>query len=440
LITGRNFFDWWKGGKMSLKSAFQGLFNKKTSATYAKMLDNNYPVFSQFGQNIYASDIVQMAIDRIATEISKLQPKHIRTDPDGKQVIPKSALNRLFKFKPNPLMTTKDFLEKVIWLLYMNYNCFIYPMYKMIPDGKGGFTREYEAFYPLDPSAVTFLQDAAGTLFVKFEFRGGESFDLNYADVIHLRKKFSLNSIMGGGSNGQPDNTALLKILAVNDTVLQGLEKAVKTSMAVRGILKIATLLDDDKQQAERKRFEEAINNSESGILPMDLKGDYVDLKPNPKVIDSETLSFIQNRILFWYGVPLKIWSGEFSDNDYQAWYETTLEPIVLGLGQAFSPCVFTTTELNHGNEMVFYHRNMMYLSTQSKLELIKIAGEQGLLTDDQKLQILGYPPLEDGTGNRRTISLNYVSVLIADQYQLKKAGTLGSVLNTDTGGSDNDN
>jgi hypothetical protein len=65
----------------------------------------------------------------------------------------------------------------------------------------------------------------------------------------------------------------------------------------------------------------------------------------------------------------------------------------------------------------------MMYLSTTAKLDLIKTAGEQGLLTDDQKLAILGYPPLADGTGNRRTMSLNYIDVALANEYQLKKAG-----------------
>jgi hypothetical protein len=77
---------------------------------------------------------------------------------------------------------------------------------------------------------------------------------------------------------------------------------------------------------------------------------------------------------------------------------------------------------MNFGNEIVFYHRNMMYLSTNSKLKLIEIAGQQGLLTDDQKLAILGYPPLGDGTGARRTISLNFVSTDIADEYQLNRA------------------
>ena len=387
------------------------------------MLDGSYPVFSQFGHDVYASDVVQMAIDCIATEISKLQPRHIRTDNDGGQSTPKSSINRLFKFSPNPIMTTRDFLEKITWQLYMNYNCFIYPAYEVVTDARDQTRREYTAFYPLNPTSVTFLQDNRGNLYVKMDFACGESFTFNYQDIIHLRKKFSVNDVMGGGHNGYPDNRALLKVLNINETVIDGLGKAIKTSLQVRGILKINTMLDDEKQQAERKRFEKAIESGKTGILPMDLKGEYINIKPDPKIIDKDTMAFIQDKILNWYGVPLKILSGDFTDEDYQAWYEKTLEAIVISLGQAFSRGVFTDSQLNHGNEMVFYHRNMMYLSTKSKLELIKIAGEQGLLTDDQKLHILGYPPLLNGVGKRRTISLNYVSTEIADEYQLKRAG-----------------
>jgi HK97 family phage portal protein len=409
---------------LSLRSFFSGLLKgNNQQMTYAKMLDGYSPIFSQFGRDIYASDVVQMAVDCIASEISKLQPRHIRTDSNGMQTTPKSSLNRLFKFAPNPMMTTHDFLEKIIWLLYKNYNAFIYPMHDLITDGRGNVTRDYIAFYPLNPTTVTFLQDAANQMFVKMDFASGASFTLNYNDVIHLRKKFSSNDIMGGGANGQPDNAALLKVLDINNTVTEGLGKAIKASLGIRGILKIATLLDDEKQQAERKRFEDAIASSGSGILPMDLKGEYIPIQIDPKIIDKDTMEFIQNKILNWYRVPLKILSGSFNDEEYQAFYEATLEPLIVSLGQAFSKALFTQRELDFGNEMVFYHRDMMYLSTASKLKLLEVAGAQGLLTDDQKLRILGYPPLPDGTGNRRTISLNYVSTEIADEYQLKRAG-----------------
>lgn len=407
---------------MALLDSVKSLFSKnyRQRMQYAKLLNGYIPAFSQFGQNIYASDVVQMCIDVIATEISKLQPRHIR---NGK-LVPNSSLNRLFKFAPNPLMTTRDFLEKIIWLLYMNYNAFIYPMYENKTDARGNATREYTAFYPLNPTQVTFLQDETGKLFMEMTFAGGKKFDpLPYSDFIHLRKKFSMNDIMGGGLNGQPDNAALLKVLNINDTVLQGLPKAIKTSLSIRGILKINTMLDSDKMEAERAKFEAAIAAGASSILPLDLKGEYTDIKIDPKVIDQDTMDFLQNKVLNWYGVSVPILTGDYTDEQYQAFYEKTLEPVVISLHQCFSKTIFTQRELDFENEIAFYQKNMMYLSTKSKLELLKITGEQGLLKDDQKLAILGYPPLEDGTGDRRTISLNYIDVNLVSEYQMKRAG-----------------
>jgi len=402
----------------------KGMFaskEKRRQMQYAKFLDGNLAIFSQFGQNIYASDVVQNCVDVIATEISKLMPRHIRTDKNGMQTTVNSSLNRLFKFAPNELMTTKDFLEKIIWLLELNCNAFIYPVYETKYDEQGNPYIIYTAFYPLDPKRVDFLQDSTGKLFVGLHFESGDNFTLAYSDVIHLRKKFSVNSIMGGGRNGQPDNAALLKVLEINDTVLQGLGKAVKTSLSVRGILKIATMLDDDKQKAERTRFESAISSGTTGILPLDLKGDYIPIAVDPKLIDKDTMEFMKSKVLDHFGVSLPILSGDFKDEQYSAFYEKTLEPILIGLSQAFSKTLFTERELQTGNEIVFYQRDMMYLSTKSKLELLKTAGEQGLLSDNQKLQILGYSPIEGG--ERITQSLNYVDKSLINEYQMKKAG-----------------
>lgn len=406
---------------MLLKNLMNNSKSNK-SLQYAKILDGTYPAFSQFGQDIYVSDIVQMCIDVIATELSKLQPRHVYTNSLGLQQIPKSSINRLFKFAPNELMTTSEFIEKTTWLLFMNYNCFILPVYDLYKDSNGNTRRDYKALYPLNPRQVDFLQDITGKLFIKLYFPNGSDFTLLYSDIIHLRKKFSVNDVMGGGANGQPDNAALLKVLEINDTVLQGVGKAVKTSLNIRGILKINTMLEDKNQKAERKKLEEKISSGESGILPLDLKGEYVPLKIDPKLIDKDTMQFLQDKVLNWYGVSIPILCGKYTDEEYQAFYEKSLEPILIRSGQAYSKSMFTQRELDVGNEIVFYQKNMMYLSTTAKLNLLKTAGEQGLLTDDQKLAILGYPPLSDGTGSRRTISLNYVDTKIATQYQLKNA------------------
>ena len=409
---------------MAFKDLVKNLFasnEDKKRMKYAKFLDGYSPIFSQFGHNIYASDVVQMCIDVIATECSKLQPKHIRTDRDGMQVNVNSSINRLFKFAPNELMTTRDFIEKVIWLLYMNYNAFIYPVYELKTNGQGNTYRDYTGFYPLNPSQVDFMQDTSGKLFVKLWFTNGDKFTLAYSNLIHLRKKFSVNDIMGGGMNGQPDNQALLKVLRINDTVLQGLEKAIKTSLQVRGIVKINTLVDEKKQQAEIEKFENAIFNSKSGILPMDLKSEYIDLKPDPKLIDKDTLEFLQSKVLNYYGVSVPILSGDFTDEQYQAFYEKTLEPIVISLGQAFSKCVFSTRELDVGNEIIFYPQKLLFTNTKNKIAVADILGNRGALTNNDLLSLFGYPPYEGG--DIRNMSLNYINTNYASEYQLKRAG-----------------
>lgn len=410
---------------MALFDILKGMFSKseRQRLQYAKMMAGFTPIFSQFGQSIYASDVVQMCIDVIATECSKLQPKHIRTDPNGMQVNVKSSLNRLLKFAPNELMTTRDFIEKIIWLLYMNYNAFIYPKVEQKIDARGNTFREYTAFYPLNPTQVTFLQDDTGRLFVEMRFVNGDTFTLAYSDVIHLRKKFSVNDVMGGGMNGQPDNSALLKVLEINNTVLQGLEKAIKTSLTVRGILKINTMLDDEKQKKERERLEAAIKSGTTSIVALDLKGDYISLDPDPKLIDKETLEFLQSKVLNWYGVSVPILTGDFTDEQYQAFYEKTLEPIIISLGQVFSKAVFTQRELDVGNEIVFYPQMLLFTNTKNKIAVADILGNRGAITNNELLRLFGYPPYEGG--DIRNMSLNYIDVSLAAEYQMKRAGGL---------------
>ena len=179
-------------------------------------------------------------------------------------------------------------------------------------------------------------------------------------------------------------------------------------------------MLDDGKQEIERKRLEKAIEEGTTGIVALDLKGDYIDLNPDPKLIDKSTLEFLQSKVLSWFNMPLPIFTGDFNDEQKQAWYDGALEVILIGLGQAFTKCIFSHMELAHGNEIICYHHDLMYLSTKAKIDLMKTAGEMGILSDNQKLGLLGLPPVEGG--ERITQSLNFINKTLIDEYQMSKA------------------
>ena len=90
---------------------FFDLFKRKPpeNAVYADMLNGYAPIFSQFGDNVYASDVVQQAISCIVSEIKKLNSQHIRMA--GVDPVPvNSNIQRLLN-KPNALMTTTEFIE-----------------------------------------------------------------------------------------------------------------------------------------------------------------------------------------------------------------------------------------------------------------------------------------------------------------------------------------
>lgn len=389
---------------------------------YAKMLNGNTPVFSSFGKDIYASDIVKACIRCKSNEISKLQPKHIRNVDEDKQEIVKSSINRLLRFSPNPLMTSKEFLEKITWLYESTFNCFIYPTYYLAKTSKGGESKVFTGFYPLDPTTSTFLEDeATGELFIEFTFRNGEKYTLPYKDVIHLRKDFSFNDLMGGNENGARDDKSLLKILNVDNTLVEGLDKNVKAGLSINGMLKINTMLDEGKQAAEIEKFEKKLKTSNSGILPIDLKSDFIPINMTPTTINKDILSFLENRILNTLEVPLCIITGDYNDEQYQAYYEKTIEPFIQLLGQAFTKVLFTDREIDCGNEIIFYSQSLLFTNTKNKIAVADILGNRGALTDNQLLALFGYPPFEGG--DIRHMSLNFINRDIADSYQMQKKG-----------------
>lgn len=401
---------------MGILDLFKKKDKNKENKAYAAMLNGNTPIFSQFGTNIYASDVVQQAINCIVTEMKKLTPKHVLKDNPIDSNI-QHILN-----DPNELMTTCEFLEKCTWFLYLNYNCFIYPKYELKKDPKTGeIKRNYLGFYPLNPSQVDFLVDQNGNYFCKFHFQNGYEFTFDYRDIIHWRLKYSVNEFMGGNELGQPDNQVLLETLEINHLILQSLPAALKSSLKINGIFKYGSVIGKDDLEKEKTEFEEKLQNNKSGFVLMDLKSEYIPVKADPKLVDKDTLEFVNNKILSYIGVPLPIYLGDFSKDQHEAFYQKTIEHLVISLGQAFTKKVFRTSAKQRGHQIVFYPEELVFMTMDQKIEVAKMLGERGALTDNQQLKILGLPPYPGG--DIRKVSLNYVNANIADKYQLNNAG-----------------
>lgn len=403
---------------------FDGLFKKQPkNSKFAPTMNGMMPIFSQFGTNIYASDVVQQALKCIVDEMKKLNPTHVRGKNNDNVPVMGNVQDVLDN--PNQLMTTSEFIEKVIWLLLMNYNAFIIPTYYTWVDDRTGAERRYfDALYPINPTQVDFIEDASGRLFVKFWFWNGYTTTIPYDDVIHVKYNYSVNEYMGGNMLGQPDHEALLGTLELNNTLLQGVARALKASYAVNGIVKYNTMLDDGSMEAAVKELEEKLRNSESGILPIDLKGEFTPFPRNLQLVDEGTLKFVDEKILRNFGVPLCILTGDYTKEQYEAFYQKTLEPLIKALSEAFTKKMFTSREKAFGNKIKFYPKDLIFMSTSQKLELINILAPTGAIYENEKRTIFGLLPLPELEG-KRYMSLNWVDADMASQYQMGKVGNV---------------
>lgn len=386
---------------------------------FAPTMDGWMPIYTQFGTNIYASDVVQQALKCIVDEMKKLNPTHIRMK-DSDPVPVKGNVQDILD-SPNQLMTTSEFLEKICWLLLMNYNAFVIPTYYTWVDEKTGAERRYyDALYPINPTQVDFIEDGSGRLFVHFWFWNGYDTTIPYDDCIHIKYNYSVNEYMGGNLMGQPDHEALLGTLELNNTLLQGVAKAMNASYAINGVVKYNTLMDDGKTEAALKELETKLRNSESGFLPIDLKGEFIPLERKLSLVDEGTLKFIDEKILRNFGVPLDILTGDYTKEQYEAFYQKTLEPLIIAISQAFTKKMFTSRERAFGNKIALYPKDLIFMTVSQTLEMINILSPTGGLFENEKRTALGLRPLPELEG-RRYMSLNWIDANNADQYQVGK-------------------
>ena len=398
---------------------FSNLFKKAPSdKRFAKTMNGFLPIYSQFGTNIYASDVVQQAVSCIVKEIKKLRPMHVRYTGSNPNPVLDSTIQSVLE-DPNPVMTTSEFLEKVGWLLMLNYNAFIIPTYRTWKEGNVE-RRYYDALYPINPTQVDFIEDASGKLFVTFTFWNGETTTIKYADCIHIKYRYSVNEYMGGNMLGQPDNEALLKTLELNDQLLKGIAKAMKASYAVNGVVKYNTLLDEGKTEAALAELERKLASNESGFLPLDLKTDFTPLPKQTQIVQEDTLRFIDEKILRNFGVPLCILKGDYTPAQYEAFYQSTIEDIVIAFSQAFTKKVFTKRERGYGNRIKFYTKDLVFMSMDQKLRMIEILSPTGGMFENEKRSALGMAPLPE-LENVRYMSLNWINAADASAYQTGK-------------------
>ena len=392
---------------MERRSLFQMMFGRKPRAdtiyNQLKLLNGYNAVFTTWGNDPYSADVVRGAVDAIARNAAKLKPKHIKRT--GKDIQPVGGqVERVLQVRPNPNMSTYDFLYKMVTALLMDNNAFAYPVWE-------GTT--LKAVWPVIAQQTEFIEDQLGQIGVRFWF-SDDSIILPYDEVIHLRRHYYKNDLTGA------TNKALNNTLEAIHTTNEGLGQAVKTSASLRGILKYQGILKESDIKANRDRFVEEylVVQNNGGVAALDSKADYTELKSQPLMVDAAQMKELRENVYRYYGINEKIITGDYSnERTWEAFYESTLEPLAVQMSLEFTSKLFTTGERGRGHEIVFEANRLQYISTRTKVQMLKDLAPLGLFTINEGREIFNLAPVDGG--DKRIQTLNVVDAGKANQYQL---------------------
>lgn len=382
--------------------------SKMTLADYLNMFP---PIYSDKVTDVIKNDVFRAGCACICREMRKIHAEHVRMD--GTDPIPQNSNISFVLANPNPLMTESDFYEKITWVYLTKENCFIYPKYE---------NGELKYLYPLEPTNYKFVEyNDRDDLYVRMWFGNGkERYEttLPYESLIHLRRNFTRNEYAGGDESGHFDDTMLKDVVALDDTLTTGLEKQIKLSYSTNIILKLQSTYKQDKELEAIRLFEEKLENSKSGVLAVGLDSQLDTLNKSINFVDTNLVKYIDEKILRPLGVSIQILSGKYTKEDYEAFYQLALEPIIITFSQAFTKGLFTRREIGHKNRIKFYPEELIFLSTKEKLELIRLLGDSGSLYVNEARGMVGLSPIPELKGVRM-MSLNYIRESNASKYQV---------------------
>lgn len=388
-------------------SILDRLFRRERTRTKTELINEPVSGFSMCGGDAYSNDIFREAVDAIARNAGKLKGSHVVTYAGERHETTDGRLNRLLQTRPNRYMSSYDFLYKLTTRLFLYNNAFAY-----IDRDERGNVR---ALYPITATHVDILSDATGSLFCGFMLRDGREVTLPYDDIVHLRRFFNENEILG------EDNTAIASGIELAQTQNDGITSAIRAGASIRGILSFTQIMSPTKLKEEKDAFVKDYLElgNEGGVIATDQKMSYTPIDHKPVLLDADQAKEIKTKIYNYLGLTESIVNSSYTEDEYAAFYESTLEPIAIALSQEFTAKVFNDREQAFGNGIVFESGRLQFTSNKTKVSLIAQLAPYGLLTINQALEILNLPSVADG--DKRLQALNMIDQSIATEYQLGK-------------------
>ena len=362
---------------------------------YFKMLDGYTPIFTDYDGGVYEMELTRACIHTFANHASKLQPTVAGADL--------RRVKTLLENKPNPFMTSAQFVYKVATLYDAKNTCIIAPILDAFDRLVG--------YYPVN-AQQTELIDVGGEPWLRYKFNSGEwaAIELSRCGVV---SKYLYKSDLFG-----EDNQALNPTLQLLNMQNQGIAEGIKNSASFRFMATVSNFAKGSDMKKERKTWVEENLGHDSGGLALFPNGytNVQQIQSQAKVVDPEQMKLIQDRVFTYYGSNEDVLLNKAVGDVWAGYYEGKIEPFAIQLSQAMTYMTYQQKELARGNAIVWSANRLQYMTNTDKLNVSSQMFDRGVLSLNDIMDIWNLPHVEGG--DKRFIRKEYIEVSKLDQAQ----------------------
>ncbi len=376
---------------------------KQKAETSAKLLDMFAPFFS--GQCSPAlNDTFMSCCQAHARHGAKFTPTVYLNDEPS---INKKYITNLLSLRPNPLMNAPTFWEKVTENYFEVNNVFLYLDFDW-----SDFKAPLKGIYPIDPDGnqMEVRKGEDKELYVRFTM-DGQCYIVPMSQIAHFARNVNAGELFGH------NNKAIEQVLRVIQTNYEGIEQAIKTSAFLRFIVQTTTPMTDKVLEEKTRYFaEQYLGKKATGVAYIDSANSIIQVNSQAKYANADEVKLFEEKIYKYLGINEKILLATFNEDEWAAYYESSLEPLVMKIETELTYKIFSEVERAHGNRVRIDPNRLQTASMKTRVTIAAIIQKLPVYVPNTINDLLFVPRTEHG--NEEYSTLNYVKADEQSQYQ----------------------
>ena len=378
---------------------FSKFINNREERKGIKRLENTFKlltgyntVFTTFNGGLYEMGLTRSCIDKIATQCSKLHPVI-----NGNKNY--NNLNILLQNKPNRLMTTQQFLYRLVTILLVENNAYIIPIFE------NSVSMKIVGFYPARSSGSKIVK-YNGVDYLVYQIDNKEYVvEYDFAGV--LRRHYYKKEYLG------ESNEAINSTMDLINTQEKGIKEGIKSGAMIRFLAKLGIVQNSDSIKAEQERLknEQLSVENNGGVLIFDSKySDVQKVDSKPFIVDKDNMDLIKNNVFDYFHMSEGILQNTASEDQWNLFYEDVIEPIAIQISQVLTNMIIKQADIKNGLNIVLESTKLQFISNSTKLNVSQQLFDRGILSTNQVMDIWNLPHVDESE-DKRYIRKEYTEV-----------------------------